>query len=154
MQPTDSLHSVFIYTYATEFSFIGTIASIIGLLLSAYVFITARRINQFIFYNRRLPQLQRKIDVHASSISKYLNDFDSTKDSIRDEMIRCSANLKALRKRTPRQQKKIIDSLFSLISDSTDNNKLNKESARQVYLKLQYLIEDIQNLQKDYEMEK
>lgn len=154
MQTSDSLHLLFIYAFANEVSLIGTIASVIGLFLSIYIVLTARRINQFIFFNRRLPQLHKKIDAHASSISTLSNEFDVNKDSIRDEMIRCSANLKALRKRIPRTQRKLIDSLSHLISTAIDDSELNKESTNQIYLKLRYLIEDIQNLQKDYQMEK
>lgn len=151
---TTSTTPSFVVANADNISFLGTIASIIGLGLSGYVFYTARRINQYIFYSKRLPQLLRKINDHASSISKLLNNFDGSFDEMHNEITRCAANLKSLRKKVPRTQRKMINSLLTLTASfSLSSRDMKKESVREVYSKLIYIIEDIKNLQIDYQTE-
>ncbi len=142
-----STNSSFIVTNADKISFLGTAA----LCLSAYVFLTAKKINRYILYSKRLPQLLKKIQDHASSISKLLNNFEETADEIHNEISRCAANLKSLRKKVPRTQRKKIDSLLTTLS--MRSRDIGKESAREVYRTLLYIIEDIRNLQIDYQME-
>jgi len=144
----------FIILHSNEISLTGTFASVFGFFLSCYVFYTAKRINRYILYSTRLPQLQREINTHASSIINLINSFDNSVDDIRAELIRCSANLKALRKKVPRAQKKTIDVLEALITSTASTSSLTKETARDIYLKLLFIAVDIQNLQKDFQVEK
>lgn len=137
-----------------SFSNVGSLASVIGLLLSVYIFLTARKINKYILITKRLPQLLRKIEIHSSSISSLLNSFDQSTSVIREELIRCSANLKSLRKKVARGERKPITSLMQAIDSSVNKEPLSKDAVRDIYLKLQYVKEAVKNLQQDLESER
>jgi hypothetical protein len=124
------------------------------LLLSSYVVYTARRINNFIFFSKRLPQLQKKIKEHASAISNLLNNFKDSYEDICAEMTRCSANLKALNRGIPRNQRKKINKLSNFITSKLTENSITEKDVRYVYLELLYINEDNMNIKMDFEMEK
>ncbi len=138
---------------ANKLSIAGNIASVAGFCLSIYVVRTARNINKYVLFNIRLPQLNKEIRAHASSINSLIGTFDDSVDDLCDELSKCEANLKALRKKVPRAQKKTIASLITLISSNASNTKLTKEVARDIYRQLLHVIEDVKNLLKDYQVE-
>lgn len=137
-----------------SFSNLGVVASVIGLFLSIYIFITARRINKYVLITKRLPQLLRKIETHSSSIANLMNNFDQSGDAIREELTRCSANLNSLRKKVARRERKPITSLVKRIESNVGKEPLPKEAIREIYLGLQFIKESLQNLQQDLELER
>jgi hypothetical protein len=133
---------------------IGSWASIIGLILSIYIFVTAYRINNYIMFNERLPQLLANIEKYTSNISDMFNNFEPSTNAIREQLSRCSANLKSLKKKVNGDEKKLIASIVTSIEGNINLDQLSKPSIRRIYLDLRYLIEAVQNLQQDFRSRK
>ena len=80
----------------------GSIASILGFLLSLYVAINVYNVNRYLFIKKRLPQYLKNFESYASTINQLAGNFLPNKETIVDEITKCYSDTKNIRKKVPR----------------------------------------------------
>jgi len=132
----------------------GSIASIIGLVLTIVIFVRIRNVIRFYTFTARVPEIVSDLQTIASSISEYLNDFENNMLRISKELARAQAKLQNLKKKIKdRQLKKLISKLIKTIKEYNPNLK-DIRNIRQIYIELQKIISSVNELQKDHKWER
>ena len=155
--PNDTFDFIYVLIDLIEWlvtSRMGNVASILGFGLSAYIAYTARRINRFVLIHKRLPQLLRKLEKNSSTLSNLLNTFDQSVVDIQNELSRCSANLKSVKRKVHRPESASISKLIKLIGKSSGKNQISADSTREIHKQLLYVVEDLKNYQVDFQLER
>lgn len=132
------------------FTRLGSISSIIGLLLTILIFCRLRHIHRNFLFQARFPVLNRKIKQHRSQLSTLLNTYDDSIDQIEIELKKCQSNLCSIKP-------KVIGSLRGhikrLIKDIKNINRSSshppKEEIRKVHISLVFIEQELENLSED-----
>jgi len=138
-----------------SFTDVGTIASILGFLLTVFVFILIRRIKSFYIFKIRVPDLSKRLKDISSNIASYLNDYESSVNSIDEEVAKCEVVLKSLKGKLSGSIKKPIKSLIKTIGNyqnSTDYK--TKDNIWDIYIKILKISEEIKEVQEDQKWER
>jgi hypothetical protein len=93
----------------------GTLATVVGLILTLKVLRDARRLQSHYIFLGRVPELLKTVAAHASRISALLGDLPTSGDEIANELTQCQANLKSLRDKLPVSQQASVDEVSVLI---------------------------------------
>ena len=136
-------------------STVGALSSFAGFILSAFVFLTVRKIKKFYIFTARVPQVNEKLVEIASSISDHLNTFDGYTTKTYEILANAEINLKSLSRKIDGPLKKEVDklvksicsinkrhhpifqSIINLIASSSTNNGISeKESLEMIYVSL------------------
>ncbi|MDP2885955.1 MAG: hypothetical protein Q8P51_13145 [Ignavibacteria bacterium] len=133
---------------------IGDVASILGFLLSIYIFATALKINRFLFINRRLPKYIHGIEDYASNLISLLKNYDQSVEEILDELVKCETDLKALARNVPRSRRSSINQLIKVIAGHSRKDTMNEDGVRSIYRQLLSIIQNLKNYHKDYLIER
>ena len=137
-----------------EFINSGSIASIVSLFLTIFIFFGIRKIKRFYIFTGRVPEVVESLDKIASNISKHLNDYEESQPLIRLELAKAEVSLKSLRKKIgKREHRKPINTLIKTINKYKPNSE-NQEDLRDIYLDLYKIVSQIEELQKDQKWEK
>ena len=102
---------------------IGSVASILGFLLTILIFLSLRSIRRFYVFTARVPELLSKLKKHAGEISKYQRNFSDSQQEIDLELKTAEVVLKSLKKKVGRQTKYSINKVLKTFN--TYNNGLN-----------------------------
>lgn len=94
---------------------IGSIASIVGLVFTIYIFNNLKKIKNFYLFSARVPEQLGKYRESISSINKYYSEYPSSKESILFEITRVEVNLNWFRKKVNKNIRKEIDNGLKLI---------------------------------------
>ena len=133
-------------------STIGSLASILGIVLSGYIFHTAKKINKYVLVTRRLPMLLAKLERHSSRVAELLNTFDQSAGEIRIELVRCQASLESLLKKLKRSERAPVRALIASIKKEKEGTP-SKKAVYSIYTELLHRIEVMRELQRDFELE-
>ena len=137
-----------------EFINSGSIASIISLILTIFIFFGIRKIKRFYIFTGRVPEVVKGLDEIASNISKHLNDYNDFLPQIRLELAKAEVALKTLRKKVgKREHKKPINSLIKTIKNYKPNPE-GEEELRQIHIDLYKIVAEVQELRKDQKWER
>lgn len=132
---------------------IGSVASIIGLLLTVVVFLNIRSIKRFYVFRARVPELLERLIEQSSKISTYQNDFVNSSQEIDIVVAQVEITLKSLKQKLSGSVKssvgKILKQLERLVNQSKTSANLWS-----LYIDLQKLIAEVQELQSDLKWEK
>src|SRR2546430_1945606 len=78
---------------------LGSVASLLSLILTAYVLIELRRIRSLYLFKARVPDLIGRLSQHSSNLSNYLSDFDNSLPDIVKELAVSEAVMTSLTKK-------------------------------------------------------
>ncbi len=133
-----------------SFSNISGLASIFGLFLTIYVFLSIRKIEKEFLFRVRLPSLLRKLQQHASNLSKLLQQYPESENEIIEELSIAKVNINSLYKKSTGSIKTSLHKLETNIEEyrNTKIAKQTKESIREIYVEMNMVIQEINN-QKD-----
>ena len=128
---------------------LGSLASIIGLVLTIYVFFGVRKIKQDFLFRVRLPSLLKKIQKHASTISIGLSDFPKSKNAIIEEFAIAEVNIQSLENKSSGAIRSSLKQLRLNIEKLRKTEYIEKDSIRATYLQMNMVIQEITNIQED-----
>ncbi|MDI6792939.1 MAG: hypothetical protein QME81_08755 [bacterium] len=130
---------------------VGSIASIVGLILTLVVFISLRRIRSEFLFKVRVPELQESLKAHASKVFEYHRDYEtSKKDEINKELAIAEVNLKSLARKTLGELKTSTKKLQKQIEEFRRNGKVrSKDELYEIYIEMIKLSEEITNFRRD-----
>jgi len=131
---------------------IGSVASILGFLLTILIFLSLRSIRRFYVFTARVPELLSKLKKHAGEISKYQKEFSDSQQGIELELSRAEVVLKSLKKKVSRQTKSSINNVLKTVK--TYNSFNDSKRLREVYIEIIKLIDEIEELQSDLKWER
>jgi predicted PurR-regulated permease PerM len=132
---------------------IGSVASILGLVLTILIFLSLRKIRRFYVFTARVPELLDKLTKHAGKISEYQKEFSNSQQEIELELSKAEVVLKSLKKKVSRQTKSSINNVLKTVK-TYYNSISDSKSLWEVYVKIQILIDEIKELQLDIKWER
>lgn len=137
---------------APHLTFFGSIASIVGLLISVYLFFAIRAIKRNYLFRARIPALQKKLKKHASNISSALQQYDETQDEILSELSLAEVNLISLKSKTNGTLKASLSKTVKELQ-SFRKKGISKDKIRSIYLSINMRIQEIENYREDEKWE-
>ena len=142
---------LFIKDYLDFFSFIGSIFSTLGFIVTILIFLKLKRIHSEYLFKITTPELLRKLEERFDNINTYLNDFKRFINDINSEFTVCKANLKSLQKKAPRDIKKSVQRVIKMIDSflRVSNYNKNADDAYKIYSNIQGLVEECKNIWED-----
>jgi hypothetical protein len=132
---------------------IAGLASILGLILTIFVFFNVRNIQNYYKKRIRLPQLLSKIGLNTNNITEYLNDYSGNINSILVELGKTESNLKTLNKNCNQNIKSECNRVIKNIKRTTIKD-VTEEKIRSIHVSLHKIIESTINFQEDLNWEK
>ncbi len=132
---------------------IGSLSSILGFIVSVFVLYNLRVIVRSYMFKARVPALQKKLSTHTSHLIRYLNDFDGSIQSIKEELAKSQIVLNSLRRKLKRPAKGSVKQALKLIDTYKKDHK-NENKLRIVYIEMLKVVEEIKDLKADLKWER
>src|SRR5262249_9553671 len=126
-------HDGLLTTSLMTFSDLGTLASLLSLVVSLWVLYDVRKIKVGFKLRVRGPAVTKELRKYSSNISGYLDQFEDFLPQIDEELGKTQAKLKYLEKTLPSQTRKSVRSLRKSI-EKCEVITENKEGVRRVCL--------------------
>lgn len=134
---------------------IGSISSMIGLIVTIFLFLEARKIKNSFLRRARLPEVNRDLAKAASQLSENLKKWEVNKTPSLKTFSTIKALLENIKPKLPPEEKKKVDDYLSrlhpkkywLINDSL--SELSEDDAWQRYTDLSGIVTALQQLAKD-----
>lgn len=129
---------------------IGSVVSIIGLILTIYVLISLKKLRNEFAFKGRIPRLQKRLQKHTSMLSTLLQNYENSVQDIDQEIGLAMVDIKSIQKKVTGDVKKSTNALIKEIKNyqSKKENK-TEDDVRNIYVKCNTLILEIQNLRED-----
>lgn len=135
------------------FSNISDIASLASFALTVWVLWDVRRIRKSYSFAARIPTLAVKLRHHAATLSQYLNDFESFRSQVPEELARTEVTLLSLRRRLSGPQRSFaVSALRKVRRYRADDH--DGADVRAIYLSLTQLEEGVKELREDLKWER
>ena len=131
---------------------IGSYASVISLLLTAYIALSLRKIKNTYIFRVRAPQFSKGLTEHASILIELGNDFDSSKQEIGVELAKADVKLRYVEGRMRGESRKAVKELRNLIREY-NLDPSDKDKFYLVYRGLHGVVEEVKELQEDLNLE-
>ena len=141
------------FLYSQEFVIVASIASIISLALTVWVLITVRNIKNFYLFKARIDTLTRKLKKNTLQIEDNFDDFESQLPQLELKFGQAIVTLKSLKGKLDKQSRKQVDDLLKAIRDY-DWASNSREKLWSIFVSMKGIVTQIENLQKDREMER
>ena len=134
---------------------LGSLASILGLLLTIFILLEARKIRKSFILRARLPQLIRDLTTSTSQLSEHLKILEEDKQPALKSLAEVKALLDNISSKLPAEEKKKVESyllrlrprsFYFFRSTVTD---LDEDSAWVLYTELSGLVMALKQLEKD-----
>lgn len=132
---------------------IGSIASIAGVAISCYVLWSLKVIKGFYGFTARVPVLLNKLNKHNSNVSNYLNDFEGSIQSIKEELTKAEIVLSSIKRKVGSPTKRSVRSALKLI-ETYNKNPEDEEQLRSAYVEMVKVAELIKDRQADLKWER
>ena len=87
---------------------LGSIASILGFVITVSVFFKIRQLYARFLFIARIPEHIEQLRHHRSNLRAQLQNFDVSLDEIRMELAECEANLKSLKRKLQGETRKSV----------------------------------------------
>jgi hypothetical protein len=126
--------------------------TIVGFVITVFVFIDVKRIKRYYKFVGRVPDLKKNLKQHATNINNYLNDYSNFGSEIQAEITLAEVTLKSLITKTDGQVKQ---SIISLLKDIQlfNSTKGDEDLLRKIYLGMIKVEAEIVNVRKDQKWE-
>jgi hypothetical protein len=131
---------------------IGSFASIIGLLLTLFVFLSVRDIRRRVLFKLRAPEAIRELTERATNLSNAMQDFSNSLPLIEEQLALANETLKNVRSKVSGDAKKTVKAAMRSIEEfrSIPTSRRKRDEARRVYIQIltsakaiEYLIADV-----------
>jgi hypothetical protein len=132
---------------------IGTVSSIIGLLLTVIVFINIRKIKNFYLFRARVPELIDKLSVHSSNIASYQYESSDSLQNIPLELAKAEVVLQSLEKKLKGQTRISVQELLKIVREFDVSNN-TRDDLWNIYVGMMKVIEQIKDIQEDLRWER
>jgi hypothetical protein len=139
-------------TSLLTFENVANLASIGGFLITIFVYRSLRNIRREFLFRATLPTLFKSLQKHASSLSGYLQDFNSYAEAIDVELSTAEVNILNLHAKARGSLKKnllVLSTEIKKYRDASSSRQRSKADVRSIYLKLNMVIQEISNLRAD-----
>lgn len=133
----------------------GSMASIVGLIVTIFLFIEARSIRKSFLRRARLPELNKDLAKAASKISVHIKTWESNNEPVLEEFLHAKALLENIKKKLPDDERKMVERYLKrlqakgFLSRKREISDLNREEAFQLYSELNGLVTSLCELAKD-----
>ncbi len=126
------------------------IASVMGLMVSAVVWLNVRKLRAFYTFRARVPEVIASLNERASNLSSLLSDFEGSRQSIELELAEAAVLIRSLAKKSSGAPRAAAESLASRIEL---NFPRSASDARQLYVAIRTLLLTFKEVQSDYNWE-
>ncbi len=129
---------------------LGSVASILGLVITLVVFYRIRKLETHFLFTARIPEYIRQFHEHVLKIAELLQNFDRSSRDIRVELALCEANLKSLKPKLHGEARKSVMKLTRLIIKQRESvTRQSAEQIEKIYEELIRVTRELENLQED-----
>jgi len=136
--------------FPEHLSDLGSIASILGLVITVFVFFKIRRLYARLWFIERVPEHIKQLQAHCSGITKQLQNFDESLEETRVELGECEATLESLKYKLRGDMRKSVVELTKLIANQRHSlTRHSKHEVHKIYAELAMVIQSLRELQKD-----
>ncbi|MCG7537287.1 hypothetical protein [Pseudoalteromonas sp. OOF1S-7] len=141
--------------WPTDINQIGSISSIIGLIVTVFLFFEARSIKNSFIRRARLPEVNRELLKFTSQLSERLKNWESQKTEAIETFSQIKALLQNIKPKLPSEEKRKVDEYlqklhpkrYLIIEGSLSD--LTEDDAWDRYTELSGLVTTLQQLAKD-----
>lgn len=141
--------------WIADINTIASVASIIGLLITIFLFVEAREIKKTFIIRARIPETNKELAKAASEISVFLKTWDTDKESAIEKFFHVKALLENVKKKLPIDERSKVEGYIKMLQDKrslfrkNDISNLNRDEAFKLYSNLKGLITTLRELAKD-----
>ena len=136
--------------FSEHLSGLGSIASILGLVITVFVFFKIRRLYARLLFIARVPEHIKQLQAYRSRITKQLQNFDESLEETRIELAECEATLKSLKYKLRGDMRKSVVELTKLIANQRYSlTRHSKHEVHKIYAELAMVIQSLRELQTD-----
>jgi DNA repair ATPase RecN len=140
-------------------SFLGDISSILGFIITCFVFFVVRNIRAYYNLIGRVPNLKRELEKRASQLIDLKKDYSNNIREIDLELAKAEPILVRLKRKLGRKNNSATKSVIQLVKAYRKRVKNNTASAlvedvTTIYTEMQKVIVEISELKKDIEWER
>lgn len=141
--------------WLTDLNKIGSISSILGLVVTAFLFIEARKIKNSFLRRARLPEINKELNKVTSNVSNHLKNWDADKTPALEAFSNVKALLENIKPKLPAEEKRKVGAYLERLQPKkyliikTSISELNEEAAWELYTELSGLVTSLQQLAKD-----
>lgn len=131
----------------------GSLASIISLLLTAFVLLNVREIRTFYVARARLPKLAKRLREHSKKVSECLNDFTRFRTPLVQELAQAEATVQSIHRNLPRSGRASAKPLMVSLR-AFDKRNPQEGQAQDCYLGMLRLQEHLKHVAADLDWER
>lgn len=141
--------------WLTDLNKIGSISSILGLVVTVFLFIEARKIRNSFLRRARLPEINKELNKVTSNVSSHLKNWDADKTPALEAFSNVKALLENIKPKLPTEEKRKVGAYLDRLQPKkyliikTSISELNEEAAWELYTELSGLVISLQQLAKD-----
>lgn len=133
----------------------GNISSIVGLVVTVFLFFEARKIRQSFLRRARLPEITRELTRNTSSLSNALKDWPIDSTPALEIFAKVKGLLENVRPKIPKEEQKHITALLKKLQPrknlffKSKLTELSEDSAWDLYADLNTVVTSLEQLTKD-----
>lgn len=141
--------------WLTDLNKIGSISSILGLVVTIFLFIEARKIRNSFLRRARLPEINKELVKVTSNVSEQLKNWDAEKTPALDAFSNVKALLENIKPKLPSEEKRKVGDYLNRLQPKkylfikTSISELSEDAAWELYTELSGLVTSLQQLAKD-----
>lgn len=141
--------------WLTDLNKIGSISSVLGLIVTVFLFIEARKIRNSFLRRARLPEINKELSKATSKVSNHLKNWDADKTPALEALSNVKALLENIKPKLPAEEKRKVGVYLDRLQPKkylvikTSVSELNEEAAWELYTELSGLVTSLQQLAKD-----
>ena len=126
-------------------SWIGSIASIISLVLTFWIFWQIRNLKKFYIFVNLGSQLLATIQKQEKALSKLMRNFDNLHPSIKLELGSLRGNLSSLKVVVDKSMKDSIQRVILLVEQYNVNQQPNRERVEDIQAELRRVLREVES---------
>lgn len=141
--------------WLTDINKLGSICSILGLIVTVFLFIEARAIRISFLRRARLPEINKELAKATSQVSQHLKSWDKDKKPALESFSNVKALLENIEPKLPSEEKKKVLMYLSRLQPrkylviKSRIADLSEDSAWELYTELSGLVTALEQLAKD-----
>ncbi len=141
--------------WLTDLNKIGSISSMVGLVVTVFLFLEARKIKNSFLRRARLPEINRELVKSTSQLSDRLKKWSDDKTPSIETFSTIKALLENIKSKLPPEEKKKVDGYLLLLHPKKyliikgSLSELTEDEAWKRYTELSGLVTALQQLAKD-----
>jgi len=134
---------------------IGSMSSVIGLIVTIFLFVEARKIKNSFLRRARLPEVTKELAKASSQASTSLKNWHADKTSALEIFSNVKALLENIRSKLPSEEKRKVENYLNRLQPKkyiflkVSMSELDEDKAWELYTELSGLVTTLQQLAKD-----